>query len=27
MDIKPEGHEFDLSEKPVILRHMNVTGG
>ena len=27
MDIKPKGHEFDLSAKPVIFRHMNVTGG
>ena len=27
MSIKPEGHEFDLTEKPVIFRHMNVTGG
>ena len=27
MLIKPEGHEFDLTEKPVIFRHMNVTGG
>ena len=27
MNIKPEGHEFDLTEKPVILRHMNMTGG
>jgi cyclic pyranopterin phosphate synthase len=27
MDIKPEGHDFDLSAKPVIFRHMNVTGG
>ena len=27
MLIKPEGHEFDLKEKPVIFRHMNVTGG
>lgn len=27
MDIKPEGHEFDLAAKPVIFRHMNVTGG
>lgn len=27
MRIKPEGHEFDLSAKPVIFRHMNVTGG
>jgi len=27
MSIKPRGHEFDLSAKPVILRHMNMTGG
>ncbi|MDE0154444.1 MAG: GTP 3',8-cyclase MoaA [Gammaproteobacteria bacterium] len=27
MDIKPKGHEFDLSAKPVIFRHMNMTGG
>ena len=27
MEIKPKGHEFDLSEKPIIFRHMNVTGG
>jgi cyclic pyranopterin phosphate synthase len=27
MTIKPKGHEFDLSAKPVIFRHMNVTGG
>jgi cyclic pyranopterin phosphate synthase len=27
MAIKPEGHEFDLHAKPVIFRHMNVTGG
>jgi cyclic pyranopterin phosphate synthase len=27
MAIKPKGHEFDLAAKPVILRHMNVTGG
>ena len=27
MDLKPEGHEFDLNEQPVILRHMNATGG
>ncbi len=24
---KPKGHEFDLHSAPVILRHMNVTGG
>ncbi len=27
MDLKPEGHEFDLQEKPIIFRHMSVTGG
>ncbi|MEZ5582892.1 MAG: GTP 3',8-cyclase MoaA [Candidatus Competibacteraceae bacterium] len=27
MDIKPKGHEFDLGTKPIIMRHMNVTGG
>lgn len=27
MLIKPEGHEFDLNAKPIILRYMNVTGG
>ncbi len=27
MNIKPKGHEFDLSAKPVIFRHMNMTGG
>ncbi len=27
MRIKPESHEFDLTEKPVIFRHMSVTGG
>ena len=27
MDIKPQGHDFDLNAKPVILRHMSVTGG
>lgn len=27
MQIKPEGHEFDLEAKPVLFRHMNVTGG
>ena len=27
MSIKPKGHEFDLGAPPVILRHMNVTGG
>lgn len=27
MQIKPEKHEFNLKEQPVILRHMNVSGG
>lgn len=27
MDLKPEGHDFDMAEKPVIFRHMSVTGG
>ncbi len=27
MLIKPKGHEFDLAAKPIIFRHMNVTGG
>lgn len=27
MQIKPEKHEFDLHEQPVILRYMNATGG
>lgn len=27
MQIKPERHEFNLQEQPVILRHMNATGG
>jgi cyclic pyranopterin phosphate synthase len=27
MDIKPRGHDFDLNSQPVILRHMNSTGG
>ncbi len=27
MLIKPEGHEFELTAKPVIFRNMNVTGG
>lgn len=27
MQIKPKGHDFNLNEKPVIFRHMNVTGG
>jgi cyclic pyranopterin phosphate synthase len=27
MEIKPEGHDFDLEAKPIIFRHMSVTGG
>ena len=27
MAIKPKGHDFDLQAKPLIFRHMNVTGG
>jgi cyclic pyranopterin phosphate synthase len=27
MTIKPKGHAFDLTAKPVIFRHMNTTGG
>ena len=27
MQIKPEKHEFNLNEQPVILRHMSATGG
>jgi GTP 3',8-cyclase len=27
MLIKPEKHEFNIHERPVILRHMSVTGG
>lgn len=27
MDLKPKGHDFDLRSQPVILRHMNMTGG
>lgn len=27
MQIKPKGHDFNLAAKPVIFRHMNVTGG
>jgi cyclic pyranopterin phosphate synthase len=27
MDLKPQGHDFDLRGEPVVLRHMSVTGG
>ncbi|HWP01102.1 MAG TPA: GTP 3',8-cyclase MoaA [Methylococcus sp.] len=27
MTLKPESHHFDLAARPVLFRHMNVTGG
>ena len=27
MGIKPQGHDFDLTVKPILFRHMNATGG
>ncbi len=27
MLIKPKGHDFNLTEQPIIFRHMNATGG
>jgi cyclic pyranopterin phosphate synthase len=27
MQVKPQGHEFDLQAKPVLFRHMSATGG
>ena len=27
MQLKPEGHEFNLEEQPIIMRHMSSTGG
>jgi GTP 3',8-cyclase len=27
MEIKPKGHDFNINEKPIIFRHMNMTGG
>ncbi|MCB1862101.1 MAG: GTP 3',8-cyclase MoaA [Chromatiaceae bacterium] len=27
MQLKPKGHDFDLTAQPVIFRHMNSTGG
>jgi len=27
MDLKPLGHEFTLTERPILFRHMNATGG
>jgi cyclic pyranopterin phosphate synthase len=27
MQIKPKGHDFNVNEQPIILRHMSATGG
>ena len=27
MEIKPEGHDFNLNSQTILLRHMNLTGG
>ncbi|MCF7979982.1 MAG: GTP 3',8-cyclase MoaA [Chromatiaceae bacterium] len=27
MALKPQGHDFDLQAQPIIVRHMNATGG
>jgi cyclic pyranopterin phosphate synthase len=27
MQIKPKGHDFNVNEKPIIMRHMSATGG
>ncbi len=27
MQIKPQGHDFDLDTQPILFRHMNATGG
>jgi cyclic pyranopterin phosphate synthase len=27
MQIKPQGHDFNLQAPPVIFRHMSATGG
>jgi len=27
MEIKPEGHDFNLNSQSILLRHMNLTGG
>ena len=27
MQLKPEGHDFNLNEQPIIMRHMSATGG
>ena len=27
MQLKPKGHDFNLNERPIIMRHMSATGG
>jgi len=27
MQLKPKGHDFNLNEQPIIMRHMSATGG
>ena len=27
LDLKPKGHDFDVTAKPIIMRHMSTTGG
>jgi cyclic pyranopterin phosphate synthase len=27
MQLKPKGHNFNLNEQPIIMRHMSATGG
>ncbi|PID46446.1 MAG: GTP 3',8-cyclase MoaA [Proteobacteria bacterium] len=27
LDLKPKGHDFDVTVKPIIMRHMSATGG
>ena len=27
MQLKPQGHDFNLNEQPIIMRHMSATGG
>ena len=27
MELKPKGHDFNLNEQPIIMRHMSATGG
>ena len=27
LDLKPEGHDFNIHSNEILLRHMNMTGG